>query len=62
MSQYNQFEILDNELGEEFVAEVTDKGVHLDHNWIEGGLFISHDQWEGLDEFREAFLDEIDAE
>lgn len=62
MTQYNQFEIESNDLGEVFTAEVTDEGVYLEHNWIDGGLFISHDQWESLDEFRTDFLDEITSD
>lgn len=57
--QYNVFCINNNEMGEMFTVEVTDKGIHLDHNWIEGGLFISHEDFEGLDEFRQEFLEEI---
>lgn len=59
--QYNVFPIIkDTSLGgEKFTAEVTDSGVYLDHNYIEGCLYISHENFEGLDEFREAFLEEI---
>ena len=60
MTQYNEFTVEENELGEEFTATVTDDGVHLEHNWIDGGLFIPHETWRELDAFRVDFLTEID--
>lgn len=59
MTKYNQYCIEDNELGEEFIAEITDHGVYLNHNWMEGGLFIPHEEFEELNNFRKEFLDEI---
>lgn len=60
--KYNQTTIDENELGEQFTAEVTDRGVYLDHNWVDGCLFISHEDFEDLDEFRQEFLEEIDRQ
>lgn len=59
--KYNEFELEVNELGEEHVATVTDKGVYLDHNWQDGGQFIRHETFEQLNEFREEFLEEINV-
>lgn len=59
--QYNVFCLEDNELGELFTVEVADNGVYFDHNWAEGCLFLSHEDFEDLDEFRQEFLEEIDA-
>lgn len=59
--QYNVFTIEDDEDWRElFTAEVTNKGVYLDHNFIEGCLFLSHDDFEKLDSFRQEFLNEIE--
>lgn len=60
--KYNQFVLEDNELGEKHVAEVTDHGVYLDHNWQEGCQFIPHETWDKLDEHRVEFLIEIGEE
>lgn len=58
--QYNVFTIEnDEEWGELFTVEVTGHGIHLDHNFMEGGLFISHEEFEDLDEFRQEFLNKI---
>lgn len=57
--QYNVFCIEDNELGELFTVEVTNEGIYLDHNWTEGCLFMSHDDFEQLNQFRQEFLEEI---
>lgn len=60
--QYNVYCIEDHEIGDElFTAEITDRGVYLDHNYSEGCLFLSHEDFESLDNFRQEFLDEIDT-
>lgn len=62
--QYNVFPIVVDDESEKFrevfTAEITDCGIHLDHNFMEGGLFISHEDFEDLNEYREEFLDEIE--
>lgn len=45
-----------------FTVEVTDRGILLDHNFMEGGLYIDHEDFEELDEFRQEFLEEIGEE
>jgi hypothetical protein len=62
--QYNVFTIHDGRdlAGELFTAEVTDRGVHLDHNFAEGGLFIKHEDFADLNDFRKEILEEIDQE
>lgn len=57
-NKYNQTTIIDT-CGEKFTAEITDSGVYLDHNYSEGCLYLSHEEWEDLDEFRKEFLEEI---
>lgn len=58
--QYNVYPIVQGSgLGELFTAEVTDNGVYLDHNFMEGCLFLSHEDFEKLDSFRQEFLEEI---
>ena len=57
--QYNVYSIV--ELGDErFTAEVTDNGVYFDHSYEDGCLFISHEDFEELEQFRQEFLAEID--
>ena len=57
--KYNVHCIEENEIGELFTAEITNEGVYLDHNWVDGCLYLSHEEFEELDSFREEFLGEI---
>lgn len=60
--QYNVFPIyVEDEINNDeiFTVEVTDCGVYLDHNYINGCLYISHDDFEDLNEFRAEFIEEI---
>lgn len=31
-----------NDLGESFIAALSDGGVYFDHNWVEGALYVSY--------------------
>jgi hypothetical protein len=61
-NKYNQMAIEENELGEKFTVEVTDQGVYFDHNWVNGCLFVEHEEFKELDVFRREFLEEIGVE
>lgn len=58
MTKYNEFTIRDDDW-ETQTATVTDQGVYFDHSMSDGEQFISHEDFEKLNEFREEFLDEI---
>jgi len=63
--QYNVFDIYaedPEEIEEKFTVEITDSGVYLDHNFVEGCLYISHENFQKLNKFRQEFVEEISVE